>query len=101
MINWNDLTIDDMFNNPEPYHERLTPLKEDLHLASHIGVLKPCPFCGNNQPMSYGRINKLTRIIGYVIICGNEKCLASIHSTYGRTQLECRNDAVKKWNGRE
>lgn len=80
----------------------LTRADYDLCLGS--GELKPCPFCGDRHPMSFGEKTPNGKAVCWKVQCTRMErsapdCCASVWHT-DRDQATARLEAVKKWNRR-
>lgn len=80
----------------------LTRADYDLCLGS--GELKPCPFCGDRHPMSFGEKTPNGKAVCWKVQCTRmvrsaPDCCASVWHT-DRDQATARVEAVKKWNRR-
>lgn len=77
----------------------LEPNKLEFRIASTIGILKKCPFCGSD-PVMFSQQNEETHIYCVVIGCTNQKgCFASLQSNDMDRGI-AQGKATERWNRR-
>lgn len=80
----------------------LEPDEDELHVASHKGVFKPCPFCGkDSQVMRTQQNTSSRRYIAAIICCGwgLRPCMAGVKYS-AKSRSAARAGVIKKWNTR-
>jgi hypothetical protein len=79
------------------------PTAEDLHIAAHVGVLKQCPFCGQD-PLVFTHVNENPEfsdvpIYRGTVSCTRTKCMATVGYN-DRDKTVARAKAIEAWQRR-